>query len=116
MKFYAGSSTEFQTKVQIIYDWLRLFIPTENSKNLRLAIDLNSDQKFKNTMINSSSEKFVKKGRFSRLFFLKICYNIQNILLILHGENMAVKKKKIVISKLNRNNNHKHSEKRKHNK
>lgn len=70
----------------------------------------------KNTMINSSSEKFVKKGRFSRLFFLKICYNIQNILLILHGENMAVKKKKIVISKLNRNNNHKHSEKRKHNK
>lgn len=28
---------------------------------------------------------------------------------------MAVKKKKIVISKLNRNNNHKHSEKRKHN-
>lgn len=67
-------------------------------------------------MINSSSEKFVKKGRFSRLFFLKICYNIQNILLILHGENMAVKKKKIVISKLNRNNNHKHSEKRKRNK
>ena len=29
---------------------------------------------------------------------------------------MAVKKKKIVIYKLNRNNNHKHSEKRKHNK
>ena len=28
---------------------------------------------------------------------------------------MAVKKKKIVISKLNRNNNHKHSEKRKRN-
>ncbi len=104
---------------------------------------LNSDRKFKNTMINSSSEKFVKKGRllaslFSceeikyrnraslRLFFLartrnfcedvKICYNILNILLILHGENMAVKKKKIVISKLNRNNNHKHSEKRKRNK
>lgn len=96
-----GSSAEFRTKIQIIYDWLRLFIPTENSKN---------------TMINSSSEKFVKKGRFSRLFFLKICYNIQNILLILHGENMAVKKKKIVISKLNRNNNHKHSEKRKRNK
>ena len=94
-------SAEFRTKVQVIYDWLRLFIPTENSKN---------------TMINSSSEKFVKKGRFSRLFFLKICYNIQNILLILHGENMAVKKKKIVISKLNRNNNHKHSEKRKRNK
>ena len=46
----------------------------------------------------------------------KICYNILNILLILHGENMAVKKKKIVISKLNRNNNHKHSEKRKRNK
>lgn len=49
-----GSSAEFRTKIQIIYDWLRLFIPTENSKN---------------TMINSSSEKFVKKGRFSRLFF-----------------------------------------------
>ena len=29
---------------------------------------------------------------------------------------MAVKKKTIVISKLNRNNNHKHSEKRKRNK
>ena len=28
---------------------------------------------------------------------------------------MAVKKKKIVISKLNRNNTHKHSENRKHN-
>ena len=35
-----------------------------------IDIALNSDRKFKNTMINSSSEKFVKKGRPSRLFFL----------------------------------------------
>ena len=81
-----GSDSGFQPKIQII-SWLIQVL-----KNLS------------------------KRDAYSRLFFLKICYNIQNILLILHGENMAVKKKKIVISKLNRNNNHKHSEKRKRNK